>query len=92
MLKLICFCRTPHPTIRTPPRPPSLALFATVKSMFFKTGVFLVITACWKKKRNVRFLDRCAGVAVCGRLLVVSVPLMLVCSRLWSLPVLVSTV
>ena len=60
--------------------------------MFFKTEVFLVINACGKKKRNVRFLDRCAGVAVCGRSLVVSVPLMLVGSRLWSLPVLVSTV
>ena len=59
--------------------------------MFLKIGVFLGITGCGKKKRNVRFLVWFAGVAVCGCLLVVSFSLLVVynlflvlCSRLWS--------
>ena len=44
--------------------------------------MFLVITGCRKKKRNVRFLVLCAWVAVCGCLLVISVCLLVVCSRL----------
>ena len=66
--------------------------------MFFKMWVFLVITGCGKKKRNVKFLIFCAEVVVCGRLLIVSVSLMVVCSRLllacgglWSLSVLVAS-
>ena len=61
-----------------------------------KIEVFLVITGCGKKKRNVRFLVWWEGVAVCGPLLVVSVRLLVVgllvvCGGLWSLPVLVTT-
>ena len=41
--------------------------------MFFKIEVFLVITT---------FLVWCAGMAVCRRLLVVSIGLLAVCSRL----------
>ena len=39
-------------------------------------------TRCGKKKRNVRFWVSFIGMAVCGRLLVVSVHLLVVCSRL----------
>ena len=49
--------------------------------MLFKIRVFLIITGYWKKTRNVRFLVSCAGLAVCGHLLVVSVPLLVVCGR-----------
>ena len=70
-------------TIRTP------HLLGTVKSMFFKIGVFLVITKCGKKKLIARVW--CAGVPVYGCLQVVSVRLLVVCSRflvvcggLWS--------
>ena len=60
--------------------------------MFLKIGVFLGIIGCGKKKRNVRFLVLCTGVAGCGCLLVVSFSLLVVCSlfffvlcsRLWS--------
>ena len=55
------------------PLPPTPHLFGTVNSMFFKIEVFLVITT---------FLVWCAGVAVCRRLLVVSIGLLAVCSRL----------
>ena len=68
---------SPRVTIWTPNH-----LFGTVKSMFFKIRVFLVITRCGKKKRNMRLLVWCAGVAVYGCLLVVSVCLLVVCSRL----------
>ena len=72
LFMLIYFCRTPAQLFRQPPPIPPSDLFDTVKSMFFKIGVFLVITRC--KKQNVRFLVSCA---VSGRLLVV-------CSRfLW---------
>ena len=56
--------------------------FGTVKNTFFKIRVFLAISGCGKKKRNVRFLVWCVGVAVCGHLLVVSVRLLVVCSCL----------
>ena len=66
----------------SPPPDYSPPLFGTGKSIFFKIGVFFVITGCGKKKWNVRFLVWCAGVAVCDRLVVVSVRLLVVCSRL----------
>ena len=75
----------PHPTIWIPPPKHThthIHLFGTVRSTFFKIVVFLVITGYGKEKRNVRFLIWCTGVAVCGRLLVVSVRLLVVCSRL----------
>ena len=81
-----------------PPHPPPLLILDTfvgtratiwnpftylaLNTMFFKIGVFLVITGWGEKKQNVRFLISCAGVAVCGRLLVVSVCLLLICSRI----------
>ena len=71
----------PRATIRTPF--PLLYLCGTVKSMVFKIGMFLVITGCKKKKRNVRFSVWCTGVVFCGRLLVVSVRLLVVCSSLF---------
>ena len=78
-----------RPTIRSIPLPPTyLALKAT---MFFKIGVFLVITGCKRKKRNVRFLIWSPGVTVCSRLVVVSVCLLVVrslllvvCGHIWS--------
>ena len=70
----------PRVTIQTP-LPSDLS--NTVKNMFFKIGVFLVITGCEKKKQNFRILVWCARVAVCGRLLVVSVRLLVVYSRLF---------
>ena len=64
--------------------------------------MFLVISECGKKKWNVRLFVWCAGIAVYGRLLVVSVRLLIVCSlcgdllvvygRLWSLSVLKTTI
>ena len=55
-------------------------------------ALWRVLTGCWKKKQNIRFLVWCAGVTVCGRLLIVNVRLLLVCGRLlvvwdrmWSL-------
>ena len=68
-------------TIQTHPTP--CDLFCTVKSIFFKIEVFLVITGCRKKKQNVRFSVWCAGVVICGCLLVVTIRLLVVCSRLW---------
>ena len=65
--------KTPHLLILetfVSPLPPQLFglppphLFGT-EACLFRTGVFLVITGCGKKKRNVRFLVRCAGLAVC---------------------------
>ena len=86
----------PSPTIRFGPLPPLICHW-----MFFKIGVFLVINGCGKKKRNVRFLVWCAGMVVCGCLLIVSggllvvcdrlLSLLVVCGRLWSLPVLITT-
>ena len=50
--------------------------------LLFRIWVFLVITGCAKKKWNVKFLVWCAGVDVCGRLLVVVVRFLVVCSHL----------
>ena len=69
----------PSPTIRFAPLPSLICHW-----MFLKIGVFLVINGCGKKKRNVRFLVWCAGMVVCGCLLVVSGGLLVVCDRLWS--------
>ena len=71
----------PQATIQA--HPTTCDLFCTVKSMFFKIEVFLVITGCRKKKQNIRFLVWCAGVVICGCLLVVTIRLLVVCSRLW---------
>ena len=81
------FCWTP-PNCSEPPPSPILPTYLALKTMFFKIRVFLVITGYRKKKRNVRFLVWCAGVVVCGRLLVVSLlvvfsRLLVVCGRLW---------
>ena len=64
--------------------PSTAQLFGPLRStvMFFKIMVFLVISQCQKRKRNVRFLAWCAGVATCVYLLVVSVHLLVVCSLL----------
>ena len=70
----------PQGTIQTHPTP--CDLFCTVKSTFFKIEVSLVITGCRKKKQNIRFSVWCAGVAICGCLLVVTIRLLVVCSRL----------
>ena len=66
----------PRPTIWNP------STYLALNTMFFEIGVFFVITGWGKKKQNVRFLISCAGVAVCGRLLVDSVRLLVVCSRI----------
>ena len=57
-------------------------LFGTVESMFFKIGVYLVITQCRKNKWNITFLVWYAEVAVCSHFLVVSVSLLVFCSCL----------
>ena len=72
---------SPQATIQTHPTP--CDLFCTAKSMFFKIEVFLVITGCRKKKQNIRFSVWCAGVAICVCLLVVTIRLLVVRSRLW---------
>ena len=54
--------------------------------MFFKVSVVLVITGC-EKKRNVRLLVWCAGVAICVCLVVVCVHLLVVCGGFWSFAV-----
>ena len=71
------------PLIKTLRFTSTYPLFGTGKSIFFKIRVFFVITGCGKKKWNVRFLVWCVGVAVCDRLVLVSVRLLVVCSRLW---------
>ena len=55
-------------------------------------ALWRVLTGCWKKKQNIRFLVWCAGVTVCGLLLKVNVRLLLVCGcllvvwgHMWSL-------
>ena len=70
-------CRSP--LNYSDPLPPNTHLFGTVKSMFFKSEVFHVITGCGKKKRNFGFLVWCAGWPFVVVLLAVRVRLLVVC-------------
>ena len=60
MLKLICFCRTPHPTIRTPPS--LLGLICYCKEYVFQNwGVPCNNRVLEEEKKRQIFGSMCRG-------------------------------